>query len=571
MTATNLTLADNPAEWDYLGFEELVAPIVEAVDSTNEPVTVGIYGSWGSGKSTVLGMVASEFEARKGDDQVVVVRINPWEFDDSGDVKGALIGAVLAELDRRFGETEGIKEKVKGLLNRISWSRVSTAVLKGALTLQLDVDQLVDAFTPVEAEEPKSMAGFKKAFGELVTALPKVSRVVVAVDDLDRCLPGAVMGTLETIKLFLAVDKMAFVIAADHQMVTDAVAASLSETHRATGFATLYLDKIVQIPVQVPRLTEHDAEAYASILLCELDGTGRERLTTMARYSCERRAERRTPLLDGLTEPVAEDKRRLAAQIASGLGSDKRGTPRAIKRFLNSLNIRQRLATSRGIVLNTEVVTKLFLLEERFPQMLRTLSEAGPSERSVVLARWEAFIRGDDDAEEPDGFDEASRAIFQTEPNLSEVDLDAYFTFASTLQRLATPVGASSAVTEVVRGLLGGTAVAGAALEQAKQLPAEDLQVVIASVLQEARRADDPDRALAALIELGDLSGADVASIVEAIRSMPNRLKSTHVARLDRSGQEQFKALIPWLATHPDVDTTARRIASSYIEQRGGA
>lgn len=571
MTTTNLTLADNPAERDYLGFEELVAPIVEAVDSTNEPVTVGIYGSWGSGKSTVLGMVASEFEARKGDDQVVVVRINPWEFDDSGDVKGALIGTVLAELDRRFGETEGIKDRVKNLLKRVSWSRVSTAVLKGALTLQLDVDQLVDAFTPVEAEEPKSMAGFKKAFGELVTALPKVSRVVIAVDDLDRCLPGAVMGTLETIKLFLAVDNMAFVIAADHQMVTDAVAASLSETHRATGFATLYLDKIVQIPVQVPRLTEHDAEAYASILLCELGGAEMERLSEMARHSCERRAERRTPLLDGLTEPVAEDKRRLAAQIASGLGADKRGTPRAVKRFLNSLNVRQRLAASRGIVLNIEVVTKLFLLEERFPPMLRILSEAGQSERSVVLARWEAFARGDDDVERPDGFDEAARAIFETGPNLSEVDLDAYFTFASTLQRLATPVGASSAVTEVVRGLLGGTAVAGAAIEQAKQLPGEDLQMVISSLLQEARRSDDPSRALAALIELGDLPGADVASVVEAIRAMPNRLKSTHVARLDSSGQEQLKALIPWLATHPDVDAAAQRIASSYVEKRGGS
>jgi hypothetical protein len=92
---------------------------------------------------------------------------------------------------------------------------VTLALARGALTMQWDVKDLVEAFTPKAKEQPESMAGFRDEFGELIDALPRVARVVVLVDDLDRCLLHAVMGTLEAIKLFLSVEKMVFVIAAD--------------------------------------------------------------------------------------------------------------------------------------------------------------------------------------------------------------------------------------------------------------------------------------------------------------------------------------------------------------------
>ena len=53
--------------------------------------------------------------------------------------------------------------------------------------------------------------------------LGHIKRVVVLVDDLDRCLPPTVIETLEGIRLFLAVPKMSFVIAADEDRVADAI------------------------------------------------------------------------------------------------------------------------------------------------------------------------------------------------------------------------------------------------------------------------------------------------------------------------------------------------------------
>jgi len=557
----SLTLADNPAALDYLGFEELVDPIAEAIDCTTAPITVGIYGSWGSGKSSVLGMVSTKLAAR-GD---VVVPLNPWEFGDVADVKGALIGAVLGELDRRFGQDAGIKERLGKLLRRISWSRATSALMKGALTMQWDLPQLVEAFTPVESEAPKSMAGFKEEFAGLISALPNVTRVVVAVDDLDRCLPEAVMGTLETIKLFLAVDRMAFVLAADHQMVTDAVAASLSETHRNTGFATLYLDKIVQIPVQVPRLTEHDAEAYAAILLAEAAGDSEEERKALAAHACRRRNLCQTPLLDDLQLPlqVPESNRRLAAQIARGLGADQRGTPRSVKRFLNGLQIRQRLAATRGIALDVEVVTKLFLLEQRFPPMFRTLAESDGGARTETLGVWEAWARSIDDAA-PDGVVGEARQLLEDGPALSKVELDAYFSFAVTLDRVVAPAGTSASTMELVRGLLSAKAsVSRSAGDAVAALSAQERNQVLEILAGEARRNTDPDAAIRALIRVGGMPDSDAALVTESLKGIPNRIKPFAAAELAKHDRAEYSDLISWLSTAADVPKATQDIAKS--------
>src|SRR5207248_10801774 len=99
--------------------------------------------------------------------------------------------------------------------------------------------------------------------------LPDIERVVVLLDDLDRCLPGTVVSTLEAVKLFLSVPKMAFVLAADDALVTLALAQSYGSTSEGRRIARQYLEKIVQIPVRVPALGLADTEAYLAVLLVE--------------------------------------------------------------------------------------------------------------------------------------------------------------------------------------------------------------------------------------------------------------------------------------------------------------
>src|SRR4051812_11461910 len=91
---------DNPSEVDLLGFDALVAPIVDAVRSKDlDPLTIGIHARWGGGKSTILNLIAAELG---GDGSVLVIRTSPWEYDDHDDVKGTLIAEVLDALQQSF-------------------------------------------------------------------------------------------------------------------------------------------------------------------------------------------------------------------------------------------------------------------------------------------------------------------------------------------------------------------------------------------------------------------------------------------------------------------------------------
>ena len=71
--------SDNPSPLDLLGFADVTAPVVEAVLRDKlDPVTIGIEGDWGSGKTSMLKLLAAELATEDG---VVVIETHPWEYD----------------------------------------------------------------------------------------------------------------------------------------------------------------------------------------------------------------------------------------------------------------------------------------------------------------------------------------------------------------------------------------------------------------------------------------------------------------------------------------------------------
>ena len=212
--------------------------------------------------------------------------------------------------------------------------------------------------------------------------LAHLARVVVLVDDLDRCLYPTVVDTLEAMRLFLSVPKMAFVIAADERRVADALRDRFPDgptgDQRPDGDrgpdgqpehpADLYLHKIVQTTVPLPALSRFDTETY--IVLLQLKA--RLDVGHLAPYVARCAALRReTGVLDDLPEVNnsldISAELALASRLTPILYEKLRGNPRRIKRFLNDLRIRQSIAAHRGIALDADVVGKLMVLEILLP------------------------------------------------------------------------------------------------------------------------------------------------------------------------------------------------------------
>jgi KAP family P-loop domain len=403
--------SDEPTADDLLSFDAVAETVVDAVlDDAVDPLAIGVSGSWGSGKTTILRLIELDLEHRvlPENQKILVVPTDPWRYDPSVGAKETLIDQVLTVLSGEVKTSEGTADKAKNLLlklrNRVNWSKAIQIAAKASLAFQLpSVDDLMSLVKPPDAQddsESRGLAEFHAEFRELMESeeLEHVARVVVLVDDLDRCLYPTVVDTLETIRLFLAVPKMAFVIAADERRVADALrdrfpAGATGEQgpgNQPEHPADLYLHKIVQTTVPLPALSRFDTEAYIALLQLKARLSEDQLRPYVDRCASLRRS---SGVLDDLPDVDAgvdiSSELTIASRLTPILYEKLRGNPRRIKRFLNDLRVRQSIASRRGISLSVDIVAKLMVLEvllpDAFSMVLKWLAEGVLRDQILAL------------------------------------------------------------------------------------------------------------------------------------------------------------------------------------------
>ncbi|WP_394800068.1 KAP family P-loop NTPase fold protein, partial [Bacteroides caecigallinarum] len=117
----------------------------------------------------------------------------------------------------------------------------------------------------------KFIATFRELFEELVEDMG-YKAVIVYIDDLDRCDPKRIIGCLEAVKLFVNVRKTAFVIGADERIIEYAISQhypiQMKKEDISSPFSD-YLEKLIQLPYKLPRLSDNEQETYITLLLCK--------------------------------------------------------------------------------------------------------------------------------------------------------------------------------------------------------------------------------------------------------------------------------------------------------------
>ena len=95
-----MILPDNETRVDLLNNEAIAATIIKLLrDQRAQPVTIGVHGDWGAGKSSILEMIEAGLA---GTDEVLCLKFNGWRFQGFEDAKIALIeGIVTGLLEKR--------------------------------------------------------------------------------------------------------------------------------------------------------------------------------------------------------------------------------------------------------------------------------------------------------------------------------------------------------------------------------------------------------------------------------------------------------------------------------------
>ena len=424
--------SDEPSPVDLLAFRAVAETAVEAIlDDRLDPIALGISGPWGSGKSTVLKLIQAELGARSGgnkDNQVLVVETDPWRYDRDVGAKATLILEVLNALRKELEKNKGVTQEVEGALkklaNRVNWVKALKLAARSSITFQIpgidDLSSLFDDGDIKENDEPRNLDQFREDFAELLRdeQLNHVQRVVVLVDDLDRCLSDTVVDTLETMRLFLSVRKMSFVIAADEDRVADALRDRYPQVENSTEDAEeparLYLHKIVQTTLRLPALSRFDTEAYLLLLLLQRrsgDALTEAQFTQFVGSCTELRINGGS--IDSIEIPENLDiatEMQFAARMTPILYEKLRGSPRRVKRFLNDLNVRSAIAERRGIRLDLSVVAKLMVLELLLPEEFeKVLAWLARGELRPQLERLEDIAGGNANAQKRKNHEEQKK------------------------------------------------------------------------------------------------------------------------------------------------------------------
>ena len=95
---------DNDTRIDFIDFQHLISAVTTIIDNDNLlPCTIGLYGDWGSGKSSLMQMVEAHYE---NDKDVLSIKFNGWLFEGYENAKTVLMGTILDELIKKRTLTE---------------------------------------------------------------------------------------------------------------------------------------------------------------------------------------------------------------------------------------------------------------------------------------------------------------------------------------------------------------------------------------------------------------------------------------------------------------------------------
>lgn len=215
--------------------------------------TIGLFGRWGTGKTSIINMVIEEISHKTSDslNKPIIVKFNPWNYSDKTQLIRQFFNTIMSEI--------GINRSGKEL------KRVGSALEKYSEIFEYS------QYIPVVGKYLKPFKGILKGFGskasevakqkdsletvkiEVVNALKSQNqKIIVIIDDIDRLNNEQIRLIFQLVNCVAGFPNMIYLLSFDKSVVIRA----LEDEQKCNGEE--YLEKIIQVPFDVPEAKKSD-------------------------------------------------------------------------------------------------------------------------------------------------------------------------------------------------------------------------------------------------------------------------------------------------------------------------
>ena len=428
--------ADNETTQDLLGYQvhaDLLKKIILADEML--PISIGVFGNWGSGKSSLMLLLhdgIKEWKEANPACNILQIQFNSWQFEDFDSTKLTVVETILDSLKRDIAYRTDLGEKIDVFFQKIDFLKAGVFVLKKAfenltpnrikkwLPSKDDIDKITgdkeynELFNEVSSgNSSKFIAKFRLIFEKLIEET-EYKAIIVYIDDLDRCAPERIIDCLEAVKLFVNVKNTAFVIGADERIIEYAIKTHYpieQEKEEISSPFSDYLEKLIQLPYKIPKLSDNEQETYITLLLCKNTLDKNTFDNVHKKYVEFRRRDKHSKYnienIKSNNIGIDFSSVEYMLTIVPIMKQFLNGNPRQLKRFLNTLYVRKGLANVAGFDnIQPDILVKLMVLEyntkyaTRFEDLYKIqrdndgilpiteAEEEAKSEGSIQDARW---------------------------------------------------------------------------------------------------------------------------------------------------------------------------------------
>jgi hypothetical protein len=239
---------------DFISLSKTIANLIR---NSTPHFTIGIYGEWGTGKTTLMKSIEANLQGTlsfEGGKKILPLWFNAWKYEREDNLATVsllkTVGYAIAG-HQRFDTLSKTIFRGLTIVSKDMMQHIAMQVVDNQNSINDEqMDQKMDYLNKLYRDSVyyEGLDKIKEEMRSIRSQDPE-SRIVVFIDDLDRCTPNKALEVLESIKLFLDIEGFVFVIGLSHKTVTQLI----SHAYLSTGIkGEDYIKKIIQIPIKIP-------------------------------------------------------------------------------------------------------------------------------------------------------------------------------------------------------------------------------------------------------------------------------------------------------------------------------